>query len=111
MLELHASTVLLLAAVLCSVLGMACLALSQEAHWLAVLPKAQALNLRQQRLARVLGGMALLGAALLCGQADHISMAVLVWPLLLSAAAGLVAFSLSWRPRSWGLLAALLRRC
>jgi hypothetical protein len=48
---------------------------------------------------RCLGALALLASLLLCLRVDHASMAALVWVMGLVAAALLVAFTLSWKPR------------
>lgn len=82
-------------ALLCSLGGMAAIALALEAHWQqfngpgAMLPRRAALGLR-------LSGAALLGVALtLCLSVDHASMAVLVWLMSLGASALVVAFALA----------------
>ncbi|WP_211234541.1 DUF3325 family protein [Solimonas soli] len=54
---------------------------------------------------RALGGAGLVASLLLCRAADHPSMAVLVWLMPLAAAALIVTFTLSWRPRWLGWLA------
>lgn len=78
------------------VLGMAWLALSLSAHWRQVyntpLGKLPTLGLRGA------GSAALLVSALCCFAADHPSMAVLVWVMLLAGAALTVAMVLTWRP-------------
>lgn len=86
----------LLAAV-AAVIGFGWLALAMDTHW------EQAHGARPQspqrvRVMRSLGGVALAGSLLLCLQADHASMAVLVWLMLLAAAVLTVAMTLSWRP-------------
>jgi hypothetical protein len=95
---------LLTAAYLSCVLGLAWLALAMEPHWQQVratqpLPAATALTLR------VLGGLGLLASLVLCLLADHITMAPLVWVMALAGGALTVALVLAWRPR---LLAPLL---
>ncbi|MDO5102107.1 MAG: DUF3325 domain-containing protein [Lautropia sp.] len=77
--------------------GMAWLALAMAAHWIQVFPgypHSPVLARRQRRLAAVALGFGLWA----CLQADHPSMAVLVWVMMLTASALLVAFSLTWRP-------------
>src|SRR5262245_48445015 len=77
---------LLAAALLLSLLGMAWLALSLEAHWRQVRGPAAAPR-GAVRALRSLGSVALLGALGLCWQADHPTMAPLVWVMSLAAAA------------------------
>lgn len=85
-------TLWLLAALLLSIAGMACLALSLEAHWQQVRGRdAEPPRL----LLRVLGWAGLVASLAACLAADHVSMAALVWPMTLGAAAALVAFTLS----------------
>lgn len=79
-----------------SFLGMAWLALAMPAHWRQVrstqLPAATALMLR------LAGITALIGSALSCLAADYPSMAMLVWVMLLTAAAFAVSMVLSRQP-------------
>jgi hypothetical protein len=42
----------------------------------------------------------------LCLNADHVSMASLVWVMSLAASAMVVAFTLTWRPRALAWLVA-----
>lgn len=95
--------VLLTAALLACMAGMGWLALAMEEHWSTVRgaapSRAQALRLR------VLGTAGLLAGLALCLQADHASMAVLVWVMALAAAALAVAQALTWRPRWLRVLA------
>ena len=100
------SALLLLAAALANLAGMAWLALAMEAHWAQVhgdspLRPAAATTLR------CAGAIAIGAALLLCLRADHATMAVLVWFMTLTAASVTVAFALAWRPT---LLAALAPR-
>lgn len=89
----------LLIALLCSVGGIAWLALAMDVHWQQA-RGAQAQAGRATVFAlRALGVCALLASLLLCLRADHASMAVLVWVMSLAGAALLVAFTLAWRPR------------
>ena len=91
-------SLLLPAALLANLAGAGWLALSLEAHWEQV-RGSEALGPGRTALLRVLGGLSLLAALLLCLRADHASMAALVWFMALAVSALLVAFTLSWRPR------------
>jgi hypothetical protein len=90
---------LLLIALLCSVGGVAWLALAMEVHWQQVRGtdagpgRAVAIGLR------IAGAVALLASLLVCLRADHASMAALVWVMSLGAAALAIALALAWRPR------------
>ena len=79
-----------------SLLGMAWLALAMPAHWRQVrseqLPAGTALKLRLAGIA------ALISSALSCLAADYPSMALLVWVMLLTAAAFAVSMVLSGCP-------------
>lgn len=90
---------LLSLALLCSVAGLAWLALAMEVHW----QQARATHGQPGRGTviglRVLGAIALLASLLACLGADHASMAVLVWVMSLAAASLVVALTLAWRPR------------
>lgn len=94
---------LLAAAMVVCICGMAWFALSLDAHWrqLRLLSPSRAL-VRQLRL---LGWSSMVISLLLCLAADHASMAALVWVMTLAAAALVVAFTLAWRP---SLLAPLI---
>lgn len=88
----------LVAALLFSYCGMAWFALAKATHWEQArgtpVPKG-----KSTRSLYVLGS-ASLGASLgLCLFVDHVSMASLVWVMLLTGSALLVTFTLSWRPR------------
>lgn len=86
----------LLAYVSC-VLGLGWIALAMEPHW-------QQARGGQGRARGVVHALRALGVASIvlslwiCLHADHVSMAALVWVMLLVAAALTVAFTLSWRP-------------
>ncbi|WAC71194.1 DUF3325 domain-containing protein [Roseateles sp. SL47] len=87
-----------LAAAGAAIVGFGWLALAMDVHW------EQAQGQRPQpapvvRLLRVLGSLALAASLGLCLTADHASMAVLVWFMLLAAAVLTVAMTLSWRPQ------------
>ncbi len=81
-----------------SLIGMASLALTMEAHWAQVCkgrPQSPAALLRL----RVVGAASLAAALVLCLIVDHASMAVLVWVMTMAASALAVAFTLTWQPR------------
>lgn len=103
MLDAHG---LLLAAVVAAVLGLAWLALAMDAHWEQVRGRDTPLPRSLARTLRVLGGLSLLVSLLLCLRADHVSMASLVWVMVLALAAVTVALTLSWKPRLLALLLA-----
>ena len=99
----ESATLMLAGAALLSVLGFAWLALAMDTHWEQVHGQAgPAASTR--RLLRVLGGLLLSGSLMLCLMADHPSMAVLVWAMLLAGGAALITGLLSWRPRCLSLL-------
>lgn len=97
----------LLAAALCAFSGMGWLALAMPVHalqaWGALPSPAQRRRLRR------LGGCAVLVALPCCLGRDHATMAVLVWLMLLAAAALATALLLAGRPRWMRLLAPWLR--
>ena len=99
---------LLIGAFVCSVVGFAWLALSLDAHW-RQLRGTQPLPSGVISSLRVLGTLGLAASLLLCFQADHPSMAALVWPMTLAAAALTVAFTFTWRPRTFALLISWVR--
>jgi hypothetical protein len=96
--EATMQALLLAAALACSALGLAWLALAMEVHW-AQVREALPAPARVQRALRVLGAAALAVSLVLCLRADHPSMAALVWVMSLAAGALLVALALAWRPR------------
>ena len=98
----------LLAAHLSCVLGWARLALAMESHWQQVRGK-QRLPASMAALLRAMGTLALLGGLLLCLRAGHVSMALLVWVLTLTAAGLTIAFALAWQARLLAPLVAWLR--
>jgi hypothetical protein len=53
---------------------------------------------------RTLGGLGLLSSLGLCLLADHASMAVLVWVMLLAGGALLIALTLAWKPEALRVL-------
>ena len=91
--ESLSANLMLAAALLSSLAGMAWLALSMQVHALQVWPRQP--SPATLRLLRILGGFSVCVALVLCLAVDHATMAVLVWVMALSAAAMLVAFTLS----------------
>lgn len=93
---------LLLLALVASTAGMAAFALANDGHWRQLLGTRP--HSGTARRTCQLAGTALLGVAfLLCALADPLSMAILLWPMLLGIGAGLVAtfFTLNaWKRRS-----------
>ena len=86
----------LLAAAACAFAGMGWLALAMPVHALQAwggLPAG-----RQLTVLRGLGASALLLALACCLRSDHATMAVLVWAMLLAAAALAIAMVLARRP-------------
>jgi hypothetical protein len=70
--------------------GMAAFALANDAHWRQLFGARP--QTRTLRTACKLFGSALLGVSfLLCALADPVSMAMLVWPMLLGVAGAIVA--------------------
>lgn len=99
---------ILLAALVCSGLGLAWLALAMDVHWQQVFgPRPQ--SRRTVVILRGLAVLALAGSLALCLRADRASIAALVWPMSLAAAALVVIFTLSWRPRCLAPLAGWTR--
>ena len=102
-------SLLLSFALLCSVAGLAWLALAMEVHW----QQARGTHGHPGRgtvlALRSLGAVALLASLLACLRADHASMAVLVWVMSLAAASVVVALALAWRPRWLALLVGWVR--
>lgn len=84
-------------ALLCSYLGFALLALSQERHWCAVC--GMGVDAQTPPAWRAITGLILQGVALLllvCAQGP--SFGGLLWMVMVSVAAIAVAFTLAWRP-------------
>lgn len=96
---------LLAVALLCSVLGLAWLALAMDVHWRQV-RGGQSLSPAIAQILRMMGSGALVGSLLLSFAADHPSMAALVWIMDLAASALIVAFTFTWRPRVFAPLVA-----
>ena len=77
--------------------GLAWIALAMEPHWQQV-RGAQRPARGAVHALRALGAAGVLLSLAVCLRTDHVSMAVLVWVMLLAAAALTVALALSWRP-------------
>ena len=82
-----------------SVLGMAWLALAMDVHW----AQCRGIPLAESRppsiILRLLGAVSLFASLLVCLLADRPSIAVLVWVMLMTAAAVLIAWGLSRLPQ------------
>jgi uncharacterized membrane protein len=89
---------LLVLAALCSLAGMAAFALAMPTHWAQVAGARAPLSPAAQARLRQTGALALAASLGLCLVADHPSMAVLVWVMLLAVSAAGVAMWLSRRP-------------
>jgi hypothetical protein len=86
-------------ALLVSVGGMMLFAFSIEAHWRQVFgerPRPFALRIGL----RLAGAAMLAGSLMLCAAANPVTMAMLVWPMLLTVAAALVAAGLTLHART-----------
>ncbi|GGK10108.1 DUF3325 domain-containing protein [Luteimonas terricola] len=92
-----AGAVWLLAAAACALSGMGWLALAMPGHAAQAWGGVSAP--RSLRVLRRAGACALALALGGCLAADHASMAVLTWVMLLAASAAVTAFVLAWRPR------------
>ena len=88
-------TLWLISAIIITGMAMGWMALSKPTHWKQVEKNAPAVT----RL-RVAGWIALLLSAICSLKADHASMAVLVWLMLISAASISTGMVLSMKP-SW----------
>ncbi|HUG23977.1 DUF3325 domain-containing protein [Piscinibacter sp.] len=86
-----------LLAYLSCVLGLGWIALAMEPHWQQVRDEQRRARGVVHTL-RVLGVVGVVLSLWICLRADHVSMAALVWVMMLAAAALTVAFTLSWRP-------------
>ncbi|HSW04719.1 DUF3325 domain-containing protein [Aquabacterium sp.] len=99
---------LTLIAALGSYLGFALLALSQERHWSTVSKTSVAQRVR--RIGPAGTGLLAQPAALTLTIVAHgAGFGVLLWAVMISAAALAVAFTLSWRPQWLQPIARLLR--
>jgi hypothetical protein len=99
---------MLIGALFVCICGMAWLSLAMEPHWRQVRGQAP-VSRRITVVLRVLGSAALLVSLVLCLNADHVSMASLVWVMSLAASAMVVAFTLTWRPRALAWLVAWVK--
>lgn len=97
-----------MAALATALIGMAWFALAKKPHWSQV-RGAETLEPRTTRTLQALGVVALVTSLVLCLRADHVSMAVLVWLMTMTASALGVAFTLAYRPRWLGWLVAWAR--
>lgn len=87
-----------IAAIFTTMLGMASLALSLPNHWRQVTGIETSLpSTSEQRGLRIFGYLSLVVSLVLCLVADHPTMAVLVWVMLLALAAKGVAIILTCR--------------
>lgn len=100
---------LLIAAVLANLAGMAWLALAMDVHWEQVRGSAP-LRSGTAAAMRCAAVLAIVLALVLCLRADHPTMAVLVWIMTLTGAAVAVAFALAWRPALLAPMVAWARR-
>lgn len=92
--------ILLSLAALSAFAGMAWLALSMEVHWQQVAGTKRTLPRARHNGLRLAGALGLLASLALSLVADHASMAVLVWVMLLALSAFALAMLLSWRPQA-----------
>ena len=88
---------LLAAALVVNICGMAWLALGMTVHWNQARAHLTSSVRAPVRVLRTMGAAALAASLLLCMSADHASIAVLVWTMSLAAASLAVAFTLTWR--------------
>lgn len=88
---------MLMAACIVLTLGLGWIALAMEVHWQQVQGSAPLVT-SVQLLLRGLGGLALAISLGLCMATDHVSMAALVWIMLLAAGTVFITFTLTWRP-------------
>lgn len=88
-------TALLILAALATLAGMALFALALPAHWAQVGGARAPLSRAAGRRLRAAGALALAASFALCLAADHPTMAVLVWVMLLALSAWGVAMGLS----------------
>lgn len=98
-----AESLLLVLALTSTFGGMAWLALAMEVHWRQVCASAATTPVTA-RLLRLTGATAMLVSLVLCLLADHPSIAVLVWVMMLAGCALSVALLLAWRPHWLSLM-------
>lgn len=79
--------------------GMVWLALSMKVHWEQVMSRSAAESITSRKTLKSLAVTALMLSLLSCLMADHPSMAVLVWIMLMAITALTVTLVLSWRAR------------
>ena len=94
---------LLLAVLMSNVAGLSWLAYAMDVHWRQV-HGSRPLAVRTVIVLRALGVLALALSLVLCLRVDHASMAALVWVMSIAAAALIVTFMLTWKPRWLGML-------
>lgn len=90
-----AETWLLLVAAMLNFIGMSWVALSRSVHW----QQLRALSDPPVRILRLMASVALGCGLWLCLLADHASIAVLAWVMLLTGSAFSITMVLAWRPR------------
>ena len=90
--------VLVVLALLAAVAGMAAFALANETHWRQMLRERTQTG-AARTACKLLGAALLALSFLLCALADPVSMAMLVWPMLLGVAAATVAACLTLKAR------------
>lgn len=91
------TAVLLAAAAVASFVSFSWLALAMDAHWHQV-QGGRHPSARARRALRGLGSAGLAASLALCLVADHPTIAVLVWIMLLPPTALAVSMTLTWRP-------------
>lgn len=91
----NSAVALLLASVICFI-SFSWLALAINIHWRQVMETE--LRTDTRRALQISGSLGLLISAVFCFIADHPSMAVLVWIMLLAVTAPAVGMLLAWRP-------------
>ena len=101
--------VLLAFALFASLAGMGWLAMANKAHW-AQIRKGRPISTVIAHRLRWQGGIAMVVSLVLCLWVDHPTMAVLVWVMLLAAAALTIAMILTWRARWLRVLPIAARR-
>ncbi|MDC8783827.1 DUF3325 domain-containing protein [Roseateles koreensis] len=98
---MRSESLIIFAALWCSLAGAVWLAASLDVHWQQIRgAESTAIGRKQVSALRLLGITAWFGSLLLCCGADHLSMAVLVWVMSISTASCAIAFILAWRPRA-----------
>lgn len=90
------SALLLLLATMVTLLGMIWFALAKEPHWMQV-RGGEPFSTSAKSTLRGLGATCIAASFFICMFADHPTMAVLVWIMLIAFGALATAFTLSWR--------------